>query len=99
MPSFYHINCTNQFGAVCKLTESALNFTTKVIDKDVEGHQSQDRPLEDTTYYWPPPGHRATDHSLAMIIQPIPYFQIFLSYFSFHRRLSEPSTALQINRI
>ena len=54
-PSFQYINCTTQLGAICKLAEGALDAIVYVIDKDVEEHQSQDRPLRDTACDRSPP--------------------------------------------
>jgi len=52
----------------------ALNSFIGVIDKNVEEHQSQDRPLGNTACYWPPSGHRTIDHHpLSVSFQPIPY--------------------------
>ena len=49
-PSFQCINCTTQLGVIRKLAEGALDAIIYVIDKDVEEHQSQDRPLRDSLH-------------------------------------------------
>jgi len=53
--SFQHTNRTAQLGLIHKLAEGALDAIIYVIDEDVEEHQSQDRPLRDTTCDWSPP--------------------------------------------
>ena len=73
-PSFQCVDCTTQLGVIRKLAEGALDAIVCVIDKDVEEHSSQDRPLENTICDWPPPGHRVTDHNpLAATIQMFLY--------------------------
>lgn len=73
IPSFYCIKCTTQLGIIGKLAEDALNPTAYVINKDVEEHKFQDRPLKDTTHGQPPTGRRLVDHNpLAAAIQTIP---------------------------
>ena len=37
-------------------------FAVYIIDENIKRHQSQYRPLRDTTYHWHPFGHRAIDH-------------------------------------
>ncbi|KAK4818202.1 hypothetical protein QYF61_008586 [Mycteria americana] len=49
IPSFWCLNCTTQFGVVCKLAEGALCLTVNVIDENTEQHWSQYGPLRDTT--------------------------------------------------
>ena len=56
------INCTTQLGVIVKLAEGALKPVISVIDEDLEGHQSQDRPLGDTAHHWPPHGQSAIHH-------------------------------------
>jgi len=74
IPSIYCICCTTLLSVISKLAEGALNPTISVIDKDVEEHQSQEGPLEDTASHWPPPGCEAIDHKpLSMTIQSIPF--------------------------
>lgn len=73
IPSFWHINSTIQLGVISVFAEDALNPTAYVINKDVEEHKFQDRPLKDTTHGQPPTGRRLVDHNpLAAAIQPIP---------------------------
>jgi len=87
-PSFCCTDCTNQLGAISKLAAGTLNPTIYVLDKYVEEHLSQDRPLGDTICHQPPPACRAIDNSsLAVTIQPTlcppnsPSFQsIFLQF-------------------
>lgn len=68
IPSFCCISCNAQLGVICKLTESELNPTVHVTDKDVEV------PWGDSTHCQPSPGHKAINHSLlAATIQPVPY--------------------------
>jgi len=45
------VSSTSQLGVICKLAESALDplLMSFVMDKDPEEHQSQNRPLRDTT--------------------------------------------------
>ena len=70
--SFYCINHTTQLGVICKLAKGVLNPIVYVVDKDIKQYQSQDRPLRDTTRYWPPPGHGDIDHhSLGATFKPI----------------------------
>ena len=45
VPSFYCVNCTSQLGVIRNLVDSALNPAIYFIDKDVEEHWAQDRPL------------------------------------------------------
>jgi len=54
-PSFQCIDCTAQLGVLFKLAEGALSAIVCVIDKDVEEHLSQGRPLRDTTCDRPSP--------------------------------------------
>jgi len=49
IPSFYYINCTAQLSVISKLAEHALDPTAYDIDKDVEEHWSQARPLGDSS--------------------------------------------------
>jgi len=59
---------------ISKPAESTLNSIVCAIDKDIEEHQSQDGPLGDTTYDWPPPGQRAIHNNpLATNINQILY--------------------------
>jgi len=44
IPSLKHVDCTTQFGVICKLAEGALNPTanaTNVTDEDIKQHRSQ----------------------------------------------------------
>ena len=67
-------NGTTHLGVISKLAAGALDPIISVTDKDVKEYQSQDRPLGDTTHYWPLPGHRTIDHHpLSLAFQPIPY--------------------------
>ena len=61
IPSFGCIDCTTEFGVICKLAEGTFDPTVYVIDKDMKQHRSQDGPLRDTSLHQPPPGHRALD--------------------------------------
>jgi len=38
--SLGHVDCTTQFGVICKLAESALDPTVDVTDEDDKKHQS-----------------------------------------------------------
>ena len=69
--SFNCINCNTQLGVIGKLAEGTLDLIVYVSRKDVEEHQSQDRPLGDTTCDWPPPGHKYIEDNnpLATTIQ------------------------------
>ncbi|PKU36589.1 hypothetical protein llap_13111 [Limosa lapponica baueri] len=63
-----------QLGVISNLAEGVLNPTVHVADKDVKQHQSQYRPLRNTTHHWSPLGHQAIDrNSLSATIHPIPY--------------------------
>ncbi|KAK4827201.1 hypothetical protein QYF61_015229 [Mycteria americana] len=73
IPSLRHVNCTIQFGVICKLAEGALDPTVYVIDEDIKQYWSQYRPLRDITCHRSPSGHGAVDHyPLDATIQPIP---------------------------
>ena len=68
VPPFCCVTCTTQLGVNSKYPEGTLSPAVYVIDKDVEEHQSEDRPLGYTTRDQPPLGHRANDNNpLAMI--------------------------------
>jgi len=54
-PSLQCIDYTTQLSVICKLAEGALNAIICVTDEDFEEHQSQDRPLRDTTCEQPLP--------------------------------------------
>lgn len=45
------------------LAEGTLSPTVCVIEKDIEEHWSQDRPLGDITHDWPLPRHRTIDNN------------------------------------
>jgi len=49
-----------------------LNRTVSLVDEDIKEHQSQYRPLRDTTHHWSRSGHWAIDHhSLCTILEPV----------------------------
>jgi len=61
-------------GAICKLTEGALNFLIHVINKDIKQDGTQYQPLGNTTYDWLPAGLNSIHHhSLGLAIQPVLY--------------------------
>ncbi|KAJ7395171.1 integral membrane protein dgcr2 idd [Pitangus sulphuratus] len=41
LPTLQQINCPNQLGVICKLTEDALNPFVQIIDKDIKQDWSQ----------------------------------------------------------
>lgn len=51
VPPLYCINCTTQLDVISKLAKGTLNPTVYVTDKDVEEHQSWDRPPGED-YLW-----------------------------------------------
>ena len=74
IPSFCCINCSTQFGVICKLAKGTLNPIIYVIDKNFKEYLSQDSPLGDIAHYWSLPGYRAIDYNpLVVTTQPIPY--------------------------
>jgi len=60
--SFWCVICTTQLGVICRLSEGTLGLSVCVIDENVKQHQSQYRPMRDTTCHQHPSGHRTIDH-------------------------------------
>jgi len=54
--SFWCVNCTTQFGVVCKLAEGALDLAVYLTDENTKQHRSQYGPLRDTICHWRPSG-------------------------------------------
>ena len=50
LPTLKQIDTTSQLGAICKLTEAALNALIQVINKDSEQDKPQYLPLGNTTH-------------------------------------------------
>ena len=71
IPSFQCVNRITELGVIGKLGEGAFNPTVQVANKNVKQHQSQYRPLRNTTHHWSTLGV-ADSNSLSVTIQPIP---------------------------
>ncbi|KAK4817614.1 hypothetical protein QYF61_020409 [Mycteria americana] len=74
LPPLKQINTPTQLGAICKLTEGALDPFTQIIDKDVKQNCPQHRALGNTACDRPPTGVNSIHHhSLGPAIQPVLY--------------------------
>ncbi|PKU46696.1 serine-rich hypothetical protein [Limosa lapponica baueri] len=51
IPCLSCVNHATQLGVICKLSESALNPTVRVIDEDIKQYWSQYGPLRRTTHH------------------------------------------------
>ncbi|KAK4815816.1 LOW QUALITY PROTEIN: hypothetical protein QYF61_007425 [Mycteria americana] len=74
LPTLKQINTPTPLGVICKLTESALDPSVQIIDKDIKENWPQHRALGNTTCDWPPTGVNSIHHhSLGLAIQPVLY--------------------------
>ncbi|GAB0181768.1 hypothetical protein GRJ2_000642100 [Grus japonensis] len=74
LPTLKQINTPAQLGAICKLTEGALDPLVQIIDKDIEENLPQCRALGNTTCDQPSTGFNSIHHnSLGPAIQPVFY--------------------------
>ncbi|KAK4815796.1 hypothetical protein QYF61_007236 [Mycteria americana] len=74
LPPLQQINTPTQLGVICKLTESTLDPSVQIIDKDVKQNWPQHRALGNTACVQPPTGVNSIHHhSLGPAIQPVLY--------------------------
>ncbi|RMC12516.1 hypothetical protein DUI87_10036 [Hirundo rustica rustica] len=52
-PTFQQIDTHSQLSVICRFTNERLNTLIHVINKNIEQHWPQHRPLRDTTGDWP----------------------------------------------